>query len=320
MILKKLPGPGNFINSNTIPSYQDHYIFTDSISERYHLEEHYTGLGILSVLRGSGNFKINEKSVTLDENSFLVVNRGSKLSVHISEIRTVPVLIFFNTVLSEIISNSVLFKNNQYNNRDHNDFSLIEHIHYTHATLKDHLRLLIDLGSSCASFHALKADMVLRSMLDDLMVENYKAMQDSSNLTVVKKSTRTELYKRLSIAKDWMEQNYSSPITLNQAAAISMLDSAHFLRLFKQAFKLTPHQYLIEVRITKAKHLLEETEETVSTICQCVGFESLTSFSGLFKQRMGVSPAQFRKQCASQPDKMYSDATSASLRGRLLSR
>lgn len=300
MILKKLPGADNFNGGNIVPSYHDHYLFTDSILESYQLKECYTGFGLLSVLRGSGNFKINGTAVTLDENSFLVINRGSKLSIHISKIHTVPVLIFFNTVLSEIVSNSVLFKNKQRDARDHNDFSLIEHIHYTHATLKDHLRLLINLGSSCASFHALKADMVLRSILDDLIVENYTAIQVSSNLTVVKKSTRTELYKRLSMAKDWMEQNYSSSVTLDQASDISMLNSAHFLRLFKQAFKLTPHQYLIQVRVTKAKHLLEKTKETVSAICQHVGFESLSSFSGLFKERVGVSPGQFRKQCASQ--------------------
>jgi AraC family transcriptional regulator len=300
MMLKKLPDRDGFSGNNAAPSYGDHYLYTADVSHPYHLNEHYTGLGLLAILKGAGNFRINGTTATLDENSFLVINRGSRVSITISRMHTVPVLIFFNSALSEIVSNSVLFRDPESDARNPNDFSLIEHIHYTHATLKDHLRLLIDLGTSCASFHALKADMVLRTILDDLIYENYSAIQASSNLAVVKKSTRVELYKRLSMAKDWMEQNFTSPITLNQAADISMLNSAHFLRLFKQAFRLTPHQYLINLRVKKAQDLLLQTDQTVSTICHHVGFESLSSFSGLFKQRFGASPAQFRKQSASE--------------------
>lgn len=295
MILKRLTAI-TAGNKDNVPSYKDHCLYTDTITTTFHCKEQYTGFGILSVLQGSGNFRINGASLTIDPTSFLVINRGSRLAIDISKKDTTPILLFFNTVLSEILANSYLFQNKTGNMGNVHDFSLVEHVHFTNATLRNHLTLLLDLGASCASFHALKADMVIRSMLDDLMNENFAAIRASDNIEVVKKSTRIELYKRLSMSKKWIEKNFAQPVTLNQAADIAMLNSEHFLRLFKQAFNITPHQFLTKVRIDKAKHLLNETNETVSMICQLVGFESVSSFSGLFKQRMGISPAQFRKE------------------------
>lgn len=133
-------------------------------------------------------------------------------------------------------------------------------------------------------------------MLDDLMAENFEAIRTSANLEVVKKSTRVELFKRLQLARQWMEQNYAARVNLRQAADIAMLNQEHFLRMFKQAYQQTPHQYLTQLRLEKAKLLLLHTNERVSSVSQQVGFESLASFSGLFKQKVGSTPGEFRRE------------------------
>lgn len=138
--------------------------------------------------------------------------------------------------------------------------------------------------------------MLIRSMLDDLMAENFEAIRTSANLEVVKKSTRVELFKRLQLARQWMEQNYAARVNLRQAADIAMLNQEHFLRMFKQAYQQTPHQYLTQLRLEKAKLLLLHTNERVSSVSQQVGFESLASFSGLFKQKVGSTPGEFRRE------------------------
>ena len=68
----------------------------------------------------------------------------------------------------------------------------------------------------------------------------------------------------------------------------------HFLRTFKQAFHQTPHQYLTQVRLERAKTLLLRTDTPVTDICMEVGFESLGSFSWLFSKRFRKSPSAFR--------------------------
>jgi transcriptional regulator GlxA family with amidase domain len=136
--------------------------------------------------------------------------------------------------------------------------------------------------------------MVIRSILDNLILENYSAIRIAESIQVVKQSTRTDLYKRLTMAKEWMENNYSSA-DLAQAANISMLNAQHFLRLFNQAFGITPNRYLASVRIQRAAVFLKTSDHPVAMVCQEVGFESVASFSTLFKKHFGISPAGYRK-------------------------
>ena len=70
----------------------------------------------------------------------------------------------------------------------------------------------------------------------------------------------------------------------------------HFLRLFREEFATTPHQYLIDRRIEKAKELLRHRRMTVTDVCFEVGFQSLGSFSTLFRQRVGDAPVNYRQQ------------------------
>ncbi|MBA4055716.1 MAG: hypothetical protein C0490_13455, partial [Marivirga sp.] len=132
MILKGLPDE-ILPNGDAPRSYQDHHLYTSKIVRPYRLVEHYTGLGLICILKGKGNFTINGIPATLTEDSFIVVNRGSKLAADISQNHTVPVFIFFNTILSEIVSNSLFFKTPMLAVRYPHNFSLIEHIHYSHA-------------------------------------------------------------------------------------------------------------------------------------------------------------------------------------------
>lgn len=273
----------------------DHYIYTEEVKVPRQVNEHRSALALLSVLKGEADVRINGKRTSLTEDCFIVINKGSSLAMEVKRAGTVPVIVIFNTTLSGIIQNSSLFTPPDSRGRTPVDFSLIEYIHYTHASLKTYMLTLLDLGKSCASFHALKADMVLRSILNHLIRENYSAMQVSSNLNVVRESTRIDLYKRLCLGKQWMEKHFCTPVTLNQVAAIAMMNEEHFLRLFKQAFNVTPGQYLTQLRLGYAKHLLSTTAEQVGVICQRIGFESPSSFTGLFKKRFGITPAAYRK-------------------------
>jgi AraC-like DNA-binding protein len=103
----------------------------------------------------------------------------------------------------------------------------------------------------------------------------------------------TELYERIVAAKLFIDENYQEPINLDEISRQAFLSRFHFHRLFSRIYKKTPHQYLTLKRIDRAKQLLTE-EKTVSEICSEVGFESLGSFSMLFKKEMGFAPTYYR--------------------------
>jgi AraC-like DNA-binding protein len=92
-----------------------------------------------------------------------------------------------------------------------------------------------------------------------------------------------------------MDANYHEPIDLQQVSGTAFLSRFHFHRLFTSVYKKTPHQYLTFRRIEKAKELLAENRP-VKEVCQEVGFDSLPSFSSLFKKESGYAPQCYRNQ------------------------
>ncbi len=103
------------------------------------------------------------------------------------------------------------------------------------------------------------------------------------------------LYRQVVQAKLYMDNHYSEAIQLNSISNEAYFSKFHFLRLFKSMYGKTPHQYLLNLRVEKAKNFLKEGRP-VTEVCTAVGFESPTSFSTLFKRIVGVSPSLFIKQ------------------------
>ena len=84
------------------------------------------------------------------------------------------------------------------------------------------------------------------------------------------------------------------PLRLGELARQSGMSPFHFLRRFKSTFGQTPHRFLIAQRLTRARTLLIETDLSVTEICFECGYESLGSFSALFRREIGCSPRDYR--------------------------
>jgi AraC-like DNA-binding protein len=103
------------------------------------------------------------------------------------------------------------------------------------------------------------------------------------------------LYQRIVRAKMFIDQHYSGKIDLNNISWEGAYSKFHFARLFKKIYSQTPHQYLTRVRIDRAKILLGKPLP-VSEVCFLVGFDSVSSFTGLFKRMAGITPAAYQQQ------------------------
>jgi AraC-like DNA-binding protein len=108
--------------------------------------------------------------------------------------------------------------------------------------------------------------------------------------------TGSEIHERLWRARAFINENFHEPLDLDEISQEACLSRYHFLRLFRAEFDTTPHQYLIDRRIEKAKELLRHRRMTVTDVCLEVGFESLGSFSTLFRRRVGDAPTGYRQQ------------------------
>jgi AraC-like DNA-binding protein len=103
----------------------------------------------------------------------------------------------------------------------------------------------------------------------------------------------TDIYHRLIAAKSFMDENFQEPISLDEISGKAYLSKFHFHRLFTKIYRHTPHQYLTRKRLDKAKDLLAENKP-VTEVCTEVGFESIGSFSVLFKKEIGFAPQYYR--------------------------
>jgi AraC-like DNA-binding protein len=77
---------------------------------------------------------------------------------------------------------------------------------------------------------------------------------------------------------------------------VANLSKFHFARAFAEAYGETPRTYITRRRIERAKDLLRTANLTITEICLLVGFESLGSFSSRFRELVGATPSDYRRQ------------------------
>lgn len=244
-------------------------------------------IGILTCMAGEGRFILNGESQIVDEGRCLLIDKDSRLSIRFMQSGAQPLLLFFQ---SDLVANALI--------RQQAELCWLERVHLIPPLLRERLFWLNRLGNNCSSFSAMKADAMIGDILRDLIHDARAAGAEAERLSVSRKSTRIQLYQRLALAREWIDANYASPLSLGTIAGQATLNSQHFLRMFRDCFGLTPHQYLTGIRLEFARQLLAGTTQPVSAICRLTGFESPSSFSGLFRQRYGASPRTYRQNLA----------------------
>ena len=124
-------------------------------------------------------------------------------------------------------------------------------------------------------------------------------------------SITADVYQKIVRAKIYIDENFEQPIDLHRLSREACLSRYHFHRLFTRIYRLTPHQYLTQKRIEQARIWLAGEDHTIMEICNHIGFESMGSFSTLFKKEIGYAPRDYRqlahakKQQAQQQPRSY---------------
>jgi AraC family transcriptional regulator len=298
MVVQSLPRSFNPDNGIIPPVYPDHFLFAEDVQQPYECPEYPAGIGLLAVLKGSCDYYVNGSKQPIDPTGTFFINRGSRLAVRVKAKESTPALLFFRTALPDLVQHSLnygaeVLLDEPFDNLPY-DFSYLERMHLG-PRLRETISSLIQLGTSCSAFALLRADLLIRDLFEDLLKANRDAYKSSQNIQAAKASTRLEIFRRVSHARDWMDANFSTNITLEDIATQAAMNCQHFLRMFKQVYLITPHQYLIECKLKRARQLLESTGMTINEICGDIGFESIFSFSILFKNRFGMAPSHFRR-------------------------
>lgn len=105
---------------------------------------------------------------------------------------------------------------------------------------------------------------------------------------------KPEMYVQVRQSKAFMTQYYADKIELSDIAKEAFMSRFHYVRIFKQMYGLTPRAYLRDLRISKAKTLLKQGNP-ITQVCFDVGYESLLTFSSVFKKCTGRTPKEYQR-------------------------
>lgn len=92
----------------------------------------------------------------------------------------------------------------------------------------------------------------------------------------------------------YIDNALDQDIKLTDLAQLAEMSQSHFSRLFKQSMGLSPHQYLLQQRVERAKQLLKHTNQSLVEIALACGFDSHSHFTRQFRQITGVTPKAYR--------------------------
>ncbi len=115
--------------------------------------------------------------------------------------------------------------------------------------------------------------------------------RDMARFPAVRLATREELYRRLHRARDFIASCYAEPLSVADVARVAAMSPFHLHRAFKRAFGVTPMRFLQSRRLAAARAMLGRGAR-VTDVCFAVGFESLGSFSALYRRRFGAPPSR----------------------------
>jgi len=136
----------------------------------------------------------------------------------------------------------------------------------------------------------------LHLLLEKLLIVHRSLYPKIDELQGVKEKTRIEIFRRLIRARDYIDSSFHESVDLNTMARTAHLSKHHFLRLFNQAFGSTPYQYLVDLRLEKARSLIEAGNDSITEVCMRAGFRDLSNFYRLYRKKFNAFPSGQRRK------------------------
>lgn len=271
-------------------------VIIDASATEIFYPEHWGGLSIKCAFNGSEHYRTSQAHYRVNDSSFLVFNEGNLYSSWIKDTKSVESFTLNMTPSFEREATRALTcsQNSMIDDPVREGIVRLRFLEclYNHrGELTSLMMQMRSLAKDLSSNHV---------RLEEMFFELFTAMtclQTKTHLAPggsLRPSSREELYQRLLRARDFMWSCFQEDLTLSDISDVACMNKFHFLRQFKKAFRVTPHQFLTRMRMTAACQRLVNTEEPVGSICSSVGYVDITSFSKLVKRWTGYSPAKYR--------------------------
>lgn len=244
------------------------------------------------ILGGSGNFLLNGETIPVREGDLVLINPGT---FHKSLLVSTPKL--------KAIEGYLAFTDVQYRDCPKNSLPLFsgnERIfHMPESMKKEILRLLKSMDQEVRTPHLGQYSMLKAYLIQLLCLIARENMQKEEAKEPLGRFTFRSPNKKYAVQQieQYLQEHYREKISLEQIASNMYLSSFYISKIFKSETGDSPINYLIGIRMEKAKEILSEhPDASLQEVAAQVGYDDVYHFSKLFKKYYGISPGYYKTQ------------------------
>jgi AraC-like DNA-binding protein/quercetin dioxygenase-like cupin family protein len=266
MSLKKIDLP-----NEKILIYEFQHIDGDVIKEHHHQVHQ-----LLYVVEGEGKITLDGKGSSIQQDNAALILPNSVHSIVSDSKLTVLVLAFVDSVFDSSFQQELL-------NTFFNNSKLFKLNPFSGSELRQLLRKMLFEHSNTSPLHIL----AMKIFLSEIMIVLARAQQplqihDANSL-------------RAERIRHYIDTHYFEILSSNDIASKQGISMRYINNIFKEQYKITPMQYLTNIRIEMAKKMLSETDKDIASICFELGFETVSTFYRIFKTSIKTPPNKYRK-------------------------
>lgn len=193
------------------------------------------------------------------------------------------------TIIEEIFDRLNLEKNMSFSDLKLKSFSILLYVLKKVPSAQGRLNEYIGKNIlSTELISSFKTSAQLKSWLIDSIMKIIE--QKSSSNIPVKTDTITEI-------KKFVTDNFNRDVSLSELASRFFMNPSYLSQLFKEKTGDTYLNYVMKIRINKAKELLKNSDLKIYEICDTIGYSDTNYFSKLFEKLVGCRPSCYRKKC-----------------------
>lgn len=135
-------------------------------------------------------------------------------------------------------------------------------------------------------------------MLDSISIQIVIQLLREINSNILNKINRKVYSDKPHINKaiEYIKEYYNSNISIDDLCKVCNLSPYHFIRIFKLETGKTPHEFILDKKISKALRKIKDGQHSLNEVSQLCGFISQSHFSTVFKKKVGVSPLVYKRQ------------------------
>lgn len=232
---------------------------------------------IFYVVGGIGKFKIEDLVLSVQMGDTVIINPGvehTEISLNASPLEYIVIGV-----------GGLSFTPNE----DADPRYCIVNFSQTQQQILQYLRALLAEVEEKAAGH----ELVCLNLLEVLLVH----LMRHRDFPLVPEHAPAPVNKECVTIKRYLDSHFKESLTLDQLAQMSHISKFHLVHSFTKEYGVSPISYLINRRIEESKHLLRETNSSLSHISHILGFSSPSYFSQSFRRVEGISPIEYRKSC-----------------------